>query len=80
MLSELVPERRGTAIGLNTIFGAILGTMVVPVLGAFAADRFGLAAPLAMAGVCMLVLVLVVSGIPETAPTAAPQTLRGSEC
>jgi MFS family permease len=46
MLSELVPERRGAAIGLNTFSGAILGTMVVSVLGGFAADRFGLAAPL----------------------------------
>ena len=32
MLSELVPERRGTAIGLNTFFGAMLGTMVVPAI------------------------------------------------
>jgi MFS family permease len=83
MLSELVPERRGTAIGLNTFFGAMVGTMVVPVLGGFAADRFGLAAPLVMASLCMLVLALVVPGIPETAPrllrrrSGAAQAARG---
>jgi MFS family permease len=68
MLSELVPEQRGAAIGFNTFSGAILGTMVVSVLGGFAADRFGLAAPLVMALRCRLVLVLLVTGVPETAP------------
>jgi MFS family permease len=68
MLSELVPERRGTAIGLNTFFGAIVGTSVVPVLGGFASHSFGLAAPLILAGLYLLALVLVVPGIPETAP------------
>jgi MFS family permease len=68
MLSELVPDRRGTAIGLNTFFGAIVGTSVVPVLGGFAADIFGLAAPLVLAGLCLLAVVLVVPGVPETAP------------
>lgn len=68
MLSELVPERRGAAIGLNTFFGALVGTMVVPLLGGFAADRFGLAAPLVMAACAMLAIVAVVPRIPETAP------------
>lgn len=78
-----MPVRRGTAIGLNAFFGAILGTTVVPLLFGFAANRFGLAGPLVMAGLRMLPIVVVVPRITETAPhvlrrrALIPQPARG---
>jgi MFS family permease len=68
ILSEHVPDRRGAAIGVNVFFAAVVGTMVMPLVGGLAADRFGLAAPLGIAGLLVLLIVPAVLAMPETAP------------
>ncbi len=66
--SELVPLRRGAAIGVCNLFAATLGITLSPVIGGALADRFGLIVPVVVAAVCELAIVPLVLGIPETAP------------
>jgi MFS family permease len=68
MPTELVPLRRGAAIGVCNLFAATLGITLSPVLGGILADRFGLAVPVVLAAVCELAIVPIVLAIPETAP------------
>jgi MFS family permease len=66
--SELVPLRRGAAIGVCNLFAATLGITLSPVIGGALADRFGLTVPVILAAVCELAIIPLVLGIPETAP------------
>jgi MFS family permease len=66
--SELVPLRRGAAIGVCNLFAATLGITLSPVIGGILADRFGLVVPVVLAGLCWLVAVPFLWGLPETAP------------
>jgi len=66
--SELVPLRRGAAIGICNLFAASLGITLSPIIGGILADQFGLLVPVVMAGVCQLLIVPVMLGVPETAP------------
>jgi predicted MFS family arabinose efflux permease len=77
--SELVPLRRGAAIGVCNLFAATLGITLSPVIGGVLADNFGLIVPVVLAGVFILLIAPTLSGVPETAPrlvlrqAAAPQ-------
>ncbi|MBV8718515.1 MAG: MFS transporter [Chloroflexi bacterium] len=66
--SELVPVRKGAAIGICNLFAASLGITLSPVIGGVLADRFGLIVPVVLAGLCWVVALPMVIGIPETAP------------
>jgi predicted MFS family arabinose efflux permease len=66
--SELVPERRGAAIGVCNLFAATLGITLSPVIGGALADRFGLMVPVVLAGVCIVLIAAALAGVPETAP------------
>jgi len=68
MPSELVPLRKGAAIGVCNLFAATLGITLSPILGGALADRFGLTVPVVLAAVFELAIVPLVLGIPETAP------------
>lgn len=66
--SELVPLRRGAAIGVCNLFAATLGITLSPIIGGILADRFGLLVPVALMGLCELAIAPVMLGVPETAP------------
>ncbi len=66
--SELAPTRCGAAIGICNLFAATLGITLSPVIGGVLADRFGLAIPIVLAGLCELLIVPMMVGVPETAP------------
>jgi MFS family permease len=68
MPSELVPWRRGAAIGICNLFAATLGITVSPIIGGILADRFGLVVPVVLAAACQFAAVVVLLGVPETAP------------
>jgi ACS family hexuronate transporter-like MFS transporter len=68
LLSELVPGRRGAAIGIANFLSATLGSLLSPIYGGVLADHFGLALPLVLAGVFQLLTAPVLFGVPETAP------------
>jgi len=58
MPAESVPSQFiATAIGMTTLVGEILGGALAPTLGGAAAEKHGLAAPLWMASVCMLLVI-----------------------
>jgi MFS family permease len=81
MPSELVPERRGSTIGLNVLVAALVGTFLMPFIGGLAADRLGLVVPLVMAALAVLLIAPVTLAVPETAPrilaTRAPVASPG---
>jgi MFS family permease len=66
--SELVPMRRGAAIGVCNLFAASLGITLSPIIGGVLADRFGLIVPVVLAGLCQLAILPMLLGVPETAP------------
>lgn len=66
--SELVPERKGAAIGINNLLAASLGITLSPIIGGLLADRFGLIVPVVLAGLCWVVALPLLLGVPETAP------------
>jgi len=66
--SELVPLRRGAAIGVANLFAASFGITLSPIIGGILADRSGLIVPVVLAGLCQLAIAPILSGIPETAP------------
>ena len=51
------PQFIATAIGMTTLVGEILGGALAPTLGGAAAEKYGLAAPLWMASLCMLLVI-----------------------
>jgi predicted MFS family arabinose efflux permease len=66
--SELVPARKGAAIGVCNLFAATLGITLSPIIGGALADRFGLLVPVVLGGVCILSVGVALIGVPETAP------------
>ena len=66
--SELVPNRRGTAIGFNVFVAALVGTFLMPFLGGVASDTIGLVVPILMAGVAITLIAPAMLAVPETAP------------
>ncbi|MBV9326382.1 MAG: MFS transporter [Chloroflexi bacterium] len=68
MPSELVPQRKGAAIGICNLFAATLGITLSPIIGGILADRFGLMVPVVLAGLLWVVNVVILLPVPETAP------------
>jgi predicted MFS family arabinose efflux permease len=67
--AESVPRKlSGTAIGLATFVGEIVGGTIAPAIGGAAADKYGLAAPLWIAAGGGLLVFLVALAIKETSP------------
>lgn len=67
--AESVPHKlAGTAIGLSSLVGEIVGGTMAPAIAGAAADRFGLAAPLWIAAGGGLLVCLAALGIKETSP------------
>lgn len=57
-----------TAIGVTQLVGELIGGTIAPSLGGFAADAWGLQAPLYIAFAGALVGAVIASGLKETAP------------
>lgn len=69
MPSESVPPAfAGTAVAVPTTVGEIIGASIMPTIGGVLADKFGLYAPMLMASVTGLVVILVSMMYVETAP------------
>jgi len=67
--AESVPaEFAGTAVGVPTAVGEILGAAVMPAIAGALADKFNLYAPMWMAAISGLVIMIVSIGYVETAP------------
>ncbi|MGB6066448.1 MAG: MFS transporter [Desulfomonilaceae bacterium] len=62
------PEFAGTAVGVPTAVGEILGAAVMPTIAGALADRFSLYAPMWMAAIAGLVIMFVSLAYVETAP------------
>lgn len=62
------PEFAGTAVGVPTSVGEILGASVMPIVAGALADKFNLYAPMWMAAIAGLVIMLVSIAYVETAP------------
>ena len=62
------PEFAGTAVGVPTAVGEIIGAAVMPTIAGALADMFNLYAPMWMAAIAGLVIMLVSLGYVETAP------------
>ena len=65
---SLAGTKVAAAIGLVIGSGEILGGVVAPLVGGTLADRWGLAAPVYLQGGCILMAVLLISLLRETAP------------
>jgi MFS family permease len=66
--SELVPLRRGAAIGVANLFAASFGITLSPIIGGILADHSSLIVPVLLGGLCQLAIAPILVGIPETAP------------
>ena len=62
------PEFAGTAVGVPTAVGEIIGAAIMPAIAGAMADRFSLFAPMWMAAIAGLVIMLVSVAYVETAP------------
>ncbi len=62
------PEFAGTAVGVPTSVGEILGAAIMPTIAGAFADMWGLYAPMWMAAIAGLVIMIVSLGYVETAP------------
>jgi MFS family permease len=62
------PDFAGTAVGIPTGVGEIIGAAVMPTLAGILADKFGLFAPIWMATIACLVICIVSVFYVETAP------------
>ena len=70
--TELVkPGYAASAIAFASFGAEFLGATFSPVIGGWAADQWGLPAPLAMAGVAAALIVIIALLLPETAPSKA---------
>jgi MFS family permease len=75
-MEAVPPEFAGTAVGVPTAIGEILGAAALPALAGFLADKFGLYAPILMATMAGLVVVVVSLFYVETAPRKVARMLR----
>lgn len=62
------PEFAGTAVGVPTAVGEIIGAAIMPTIAGALADMFDLYAPMWMAAIAGLVIMVVSLGYVETAP------------
>jgi len=62
------PEFAGTAIGVPTAVGEIIGAAIMPTIAGALADMFNLYAPMWMAAISGLLIMVVSLGYVETAP------------
>jgi MFS family permease len=62
------PEFAGTAVGVPTAVGEVIGAAIMPTIAGALADRFDLYAPMWMAAIAGLVIMLVSMAYVETAP------------
>jgi MFS family permease len=62
------PEFAGTAIGVPTAVGEVIGAAIMPTIAGALADMFNLYAPMWMAAISGLLIMLVSLGYVETAP------------
>jgi len=74
--SELVPLRRGAAIGVANLFAASFGITLSPIIGGFLADHSSLIVPVVLGGLCQLGIAPILQGIPETAPRILARRLE----
>jgi MFS family permease len=78
--SETIPARYvATALGLTVGVGEILGGVGAPAGAGWAADRYGLAAPMVIQAGCALVGALLALGLKETAPRRVPAVAAASQ-
>jgi MFS family permease len=70
------PEFAGTAVGVPTAVGEIIGAAVMPTIAGALADRFGLYAPMWMAAIAGLVIMVVSVLYVETAPRKVARMAR----
>jgi MFS family permease len=70
------PEFAGTAVGVPTAVGEIIGAAVMPTIAGALADAYGLYAPMWMAAIAGLVIMLVSLAYVETAPRKVARMRR----
>jgi MFS family permease len=75
-MEAVPPEFAGTAVGVPTAIGEILGAAALPAIAGLLADKFGLYAPMLMATMAGLVVVVVSLFYVETAPKKVARMLR----
>ncbi|HUW63661.1 MAG TPA: hypothetical protein VMW83_03015, partial [Spirochaetia bacterium] len=64
-----VPQRlHATAIGTSNFIAVIIGTFIMPSLGGWAADKWGLTSPLIIAAAAILLVAVFMVMVPESAP------------
>ena len=62
------PEFAGTAVGVPTAVGEIIGAAIMPTIAGALADMFNLYAPMWMAAIAGLLIMVVSTAYVETAP------------
>jgi MFS family permease len=75
-IEAVPPQFAGTAVGVPTAVGEILGAGVMPFIGGALADKFNLYAPMWMACIAGLVVVLLSLMYVETAPRIVERMKR----
>lgn len=70
------PEFAGTAVGVPTAVGELIGAAIMPTIAGALADKFGLYAPMWMAAIAGLVIMLVSMAYVETAPRKVAKMTR----
>ena len=69
IIGEAVPQRlHATAIGTSNFIAVIIGTFIMPSLGGWAADKWGLTSPLIIAAAAILLVAVFMVMVPESAP------------
>src|SRR6267378_894145 len=77
--SETIPARYvATSLGLTVGIGEILGGVSAPAAAGWAADRYGLTAPILIQAGCALAGALLALALKETAPSRVAAPARGS--
>jgi len=77
--SETIPARYvATSLGLTVGIGEILGGVSAPAAAGWAADRYGLSAPILIMGGCALAGALLALALKETAPRRVATVARES--
>jgi MFS family permease len=70
------PEFAGTAVGFPTSVGEIIGSAVMPTIAGALADKYSLYAPMWMAAISGLVIMVVSVFYVETAPRKVAKMAR----
>lgn len=73
--SESVPSTMvGSAVGIPTCAGELLGGVIMPIVAGGLADKFGLQYPMMMVGIAFAVITIISFTFVETAPKATKKT------